>query len=122
MVNFKKKVELLNELGNGSTYGSDLSRVAKKMFPKSYKGLHIIKTAADVPKLKNDTFVILWRDGHWFSAYKKNNKLGEVDSYEIDQLGSKYKDFDFPNNQRQKINETICGQYLLSHMSTIFPN
>ena len=95
------------------------------MWPQRFLG---IKTT--VPKsLPNNTFVIMWKSnpgsdiGHWYGIYNKNGKMGEVDSYENDNVPS-IPDYNFPNHLRQGydgIDRSDCGQRLVKWMTKIFP-
>jgi hypothetical protein len=95
-----------------------VDKVAKKLFGKRYGGLFL---ASEIPFIKNNTFVILWREGHWFVAYKKDGRLGEADSYGDDRLGRKYKDLKIPKSEVQKDDEFDCGQNSILNAAKLFP-
>jgi hypothetical protein len=108
------------------TNGKDLEAFAREFWPEKFKGVVL----GVPPPLKDDGFVIVWKEnqgsrvGHWFIAYRKGKTLGEIDSYEEDRLGPKYKDFNIPDSQRQGANgvdNADCGQRGLLWVSKIFP-
>ena len=84
------------------------------IFGKRFIGIFPISgtvgNARGVPHLKEGEVAILNRNVHWFTAFKKNGKLYESDSYNIDELGPKYADWKVDKTWIQKPGETNCGQ------------
>lgn len=70
----------------------------------------MVKTKSEAPSLKDKEVAIL-NNGqtHWYSIWKKNGKLYESDSFNIERLGPKYHDAEVPSCLLQKITEANCG-------------
>lgn len=105
-----------SKIGSGITDGEQLSRIAKKLFGKRFKGIYPIKTTRDVPPLKEGDIAILNRNMHWFGAFRKGGKLYESDSYGIDELGRGYIDKKPAGSFLQPSTTTDCGSRLLVNL------
>jgi len=126
--------KIQKQIGTGITDGEQLSNIAKRFFGKKFIGIYPIRSirsvegtsmeqgtskeqaANDVPPLKEGQVAILNRELHWFGAYRKNGKLYESDSYNIDELGRKYKDKDVGKGFIQPPSTADCGSRLLVNL------
>jgi hypothetical protein len=98
----------------GITNGEEISKIMKELFGKRFIGIVQWKSTKDVPPLKEGEVVILNKDVHWTAAYKLHGKLYEVDSFNRDLLGSKFKDDRAPASFRQTPTTADCGQRTVS--------
>lgn len=66
-----------------------------------------------VPKMREGQVALLNENTHWWALIKKNGKLRELDSYNIDHIKS-IPDIKQPKCFVQKSNETNCGPRALT--------
>lgn len=101
---------------NGITDGEQIETIGKKLFGKKFKGVFLVKTKSEAPSLKEKEVAILNTGSlHWYAIWKKNGKLYESDSFNIERLGLKYQDAKVESCFVQKLKDTNCGQRSLSN-------
>lgn len=121
-LNMVKKI-----LGNHTTTkGGDLDNFSRKYLPNQYRGIYMANER--LPVLPEDSFIIINRpmNQHWISAFNKNGKLYEFDSFArknfIGSGGDKYIDFNTKHDSIPDQNglDTDCGQRVLATMLSVF--
>lgn len=127
---------------NGTTNGGQINEQIKKLMTDKrgaqrptlnnvlYGGLLINPTLTSLKKLKRECktkrkFWIINRDEHWTAIVKKDGKNDqdewkEIDSFNRDLNGASFKDLCLSKINKQKINETDCGQRTLTKIIMYF--
>ncbi len=104
----------------GITTGEDLEKILKPVFGKKYIGIYMWNRPQDLPVLREGEVAVLNKDTHWTAIYRKDGKLKEIDSYNRDLLGAKYKDDKVPSYFKQPIDTADCGQRTLAKLIYVF--
>ena len=120
----KKYNEILNvvcsEVGNKTTYGSDLTKFGKELFGEKYRGIF---ASDQIPQLKNGQNCIVNLDksyeggSHWVAVVHQSGKNYVYDSFgrpSKNILPEFKKVIDTDYDCEQEIEEENCGSRCLS--------
>lgn len=125
--------KIYNQLGTGLTYGSELAKLATKLFGSKFKGVYSSDEIDNLKAEKSGYFIynLDARDepgSHWIGIVKKNNSILVYDSfgrstkviapniYSIGNKNTKIKIADTEYDAEQKITEEDCGSRVISFL------
>lgn len=119
-----KKVE--NKMkDHDETEWDQLLKFGKKYLNGSFTGMTIVKpdkmkSYLQKHPLNNNKFYINFDNHHWSAIVRKNNKYYQFDSFNRNLYGNGFESIKLKKNEKQKSNETTCGQHVLTKMLQLF--
>lgn len=107
------------------THLNQLLDFAKKYLPNNFQGMIMIdpksiKIYLEEYPLKNNHFYINLFDHHWTSVIKRNGKMYQFDSFNRNLYGNGLTRILLKQAEKQKVNESTCGQHVLAKLLQIF--